>query len=423
MKAFIEWFGCSANQSDAEQIKGFLKEKNYEFSSIKEADLVLINTCAVKEPTEFKMQKRIKFLLKEKKEEAKLVVFGCLPKINPEAVKKIDSSLAMAGPNLEELTKILGMQEESFSPKINEVRENEFVSIIQIERGCLNNCTFCGTVLARGKLKSYSINELNEKFRKAVKETKEIWLTGQDTGCYGFDLGASLPELLKELLKNEGNYRIRIGMMNPHHVKKIYKELIEVMKDKRMYKFLHIPIQSGSNKVLKEMARGYSIETAKEVINELRKGIPGLALSTDIIAGFPGETDEEFRETMNALNEMEFDVVNISRYGKRPGTFAAKRTDQVLGPIKKERSRIASGIIKKISFKKNKEFEGTLQEVLVSSKGRTGLFVGRTSSYKQVIVKEDLRGKIINAKIRKAFTKHLDSMVLSEKTGLKIIGQ
>lgn len=415
-KVFIEGYGCSANKGDTEQLKSLFKGRGFSFSKENEADLLVINTCAVKEPTEFKMLRRIKELMEKKKKNAKLIAFGCLPKINPEKINEIEKEygeeILQCGPSLEGLTNALEEFENkiSFRPCSEDVKENEFISIISICRGCLSNCSYCATKKARGNLRSYSIKEINECFSQAIyeKEVKEVWITGQDIGCYGFDLETNLVELLEKLLENEGMYRIRLGMMNIMHLKKYYKELIELMKrDERIYRFLHLPLQSGSDKILKGMKRAYTKEEFLELVNKFKKELPLITISTDIIVGFPEETEEDFQETVLALKEFRPSVINISMYGKRPGTEAAEMK-QLPGFVKKERSRILTKLAREFSLEGNKQFEGREEEILVTEKGRTGNFIGRNLSYKPVIIKSDERGKFVRKRIKKARAKFLE---------------
>ena len=152
-----------------------------------------------------------------------------------------------------------------------------------------------------------------------------MWLTSQDTACYGYDIDTNIVNLLKKILKMQRDFRIRLGMGNPDYFPDYLDELIEVFKDRRMYKFLHIPVQAGSDNVLKAMKRNYSISTFKNIIRKFRSNIPDITLSTDIICGYPDETDEDFEETIKLIKEIRPDVLNISRFWPRPGTIAATR--------------------------------------------------------------------------------------------------
>ncbi len=415
MNIYIESYGCTMNKNDSEQVRGLLLSNGANLTDLNNADYAIINTCAVKLQTEFRMLKRIRELYSlSKKKGFQLIVFGCLPKINPEKVSAISPEIIRIGPSLQQLAQFFNLPADDFSPLLQEERENKYISIISIARGCLGRCSFCSVKQTRGNLKSYSMETLNEKFRKEVKETKEVWLTAQDTGCYGKDLGTNLPKLLKQLLENKGNYRIRIGMMNPGHLKEFCDDMIPLYNDKRIYKFLHLPLQSGSNRILKLMNRNYSVKDFLDLVKSVRRHVKGITISTDIIAGFPTETEEEFKQTVDVLKKVKPDIVNISRYGVRPNTDAAKLKD-VYPWIKKERSRKLSKLCSHFSLLQNKRLIGKEQEILVTGKGKKGNFLGRTENYKPVIIKQDLRGQFARVKIKQAFPTYLAGVVQNKR--------
>jgi threonylcarbamoyladenosine tRNA methylthiotransferase CDKAL1 len=409
---FLESYGCSMSKNESEMVRGYLEQQGLnEINSLIKADFVLINACGVKEITENRMIKRIKELFIKKKKNSKLIVFGCLSRINPERIKKISNDILLAGPNLKELSVLLKIPEKDFSPLIPVKRFNKFISIISIAEGCLNKCTYCATVNARGKLKSHSIKEIKTAFQRELLTAKEIWLTAQDTGAYGFDIKINLTDLLKELLKVKGDYRIRIGMMNPLHLNKFIDSYLNLFKDERLFKFIHLPVQSGSNKILKSMNRGYSAKLFLDLVKKIRKKIPSITISTDVIVGFPGETENDFNETINILEKTKPEIVNISRYGLRPNTIAFKMKPQVYGWIKKKRSRILTELCGKYSFNANQKLINSVQKVLVSETGRKGNFIGRTNNYRPVVVKKDLRGNFIEVKIVSAKKSFVSSSV------------
>lgn len=413
MKIHVEGYGCSMNMAETEEIKGHSISNNFSISNESEADFLVINTCAVKEQTELKMLKRIKKLNEiAEKNNKQLIVFGCLPKINPGLIESVSSNIIQIGPDLEKLSQVLGIKEEEFSPSINQVKENDFVTIIPINNGCTSFCSFCGTKFARGNLKSYDANKLKKKFINSLGESKEFWITSQDTGAYGLDTKTSLPELLKSFLEVKEDFRIRIGMMNPQHLKRIYSELVPLFKDKRLYKFLHIPLQSGSDRILKLMKRGYKAEQYKELIKNLKKDVLGITIATDVIVGFPTETEDNFLETMNIVKETKPDITNISRFGARPGTEAAKMKGQLHSRDKKEMSRRLTSLCRLISFQQNKRMIGKKERIYVSEIGERGCFMGRTSNYKAFIVDEDLRGLFVDVTVKEAFPSYLEGSIL-----------
>ncbi|MFH1240573.1 MAG: tRNA (N(6)-L-threonylcarbamoyladenosine(37)-C(2))-methylthiotransferase [Candidatus Diapherotrites archaeon] len=400
-KFFVEGYGCSMNLAETEQIMGFLKKENFKLVKEPEkADFIIINTCAVKDQTENRMINRIKKLFTiSKKKKSKLIVFGCLPKVNAERITQISEDIIQMGPNLEELTHFLKKEKEKFSPKIKEIRYNKYITIIPIAKGCLGNCTFCCTKFARGQLESYSKNEIVKKFKSSLKETKEIWLTAQDTGCYGMDIDEALPSLVKELLREKGNFRIRIGMMDPKYLLRFYKEYISLFNDKRLYRFFHIPVQSGSDKILKLMNRTYKAEDFEKLIKKIKKDLPDATIATDAIVGFPEETDADFQKTVSFIKKTKPSVVNISRYGARKGTKAAEMNPQIHGRTKKERSKILSELCRDISENNSKAFKNKEYEIYVTEKGSKGNFVGRTIDYKAAVIKENKLGQFVKVKV------------------------
>lgn len=414
MKVFVEGHGCSANLAETEQIKGFLREQSLELvQREEEADCIILNTCGVKKETENSMLNRIRKLDEiSQKNSSQLLVVGCLPKINSQAILAVSPRIVQFGTDLQPIASFLRLGQQAYSPAVKQIRHNDFVSIIPISKGCLSACTFCGTKIARGHLKSYTIEEINKKFEEGLKEgIKEFWLTSQDSGCYGFDYNYNVVNLLETLLQNNGDFRIRIGMASPQYLQKYFDELMWVLRDERVYRFLHLPVQSGSDRIIGLMKRQYTVDYYKSLVKKIRSVFPDMTFSTDIIVGFPEETEHDFQETIDLLLETRPDVVNISRYGARQGTPAARMLGQLHGRIKKQRSRIASKTCAEISFENNKKLLGTRQKILVTEAGRKGNFVGRANNYKPVVIENDLRGEFVEAEITAAFPTYLKGSV------------
>ena len=262
-------------------------------------------------------------------------------------------------------------------------------AILPIAQGCLGHCTYCITKFARGKLLSYDPETLVRDFGSFVNEgAKEILVTAQDTACYGFDIGTDLPTLLNSMLRTEGDYRVRIGMMNPNHLKKIVDGLIDCMDDGRVYKFLHIPVQSGSNTVLKNMNRGYTVESFLELVDVLRESIPEISIATDIIVGFPGETYEDYELTESLVRTLHADTLNITRFSSRPGTKAASM-EQIHGQVAKRRSTDLTNLKNEVEYEVNKRLIGSRFRALATEVGKEGTIV-RTEYYRPVVIKEDI---------------------------------
>jgi len=416
MKIYIEGYGCSLNQADTEAIISLLKSNGFKiYKDFREADIIIINTCAVKVPTELKMLRRIKSLKNECKK-AKLIVFGCLSRINPEAVRRIGKEIILVEPKLSKLCEILGIEKVEFSPDMDFEFRNKYIATIPIARGCLGDCTYCCVKNARLKLKSYPIEKIKFGVKKALQNgAKEIRLTAQDLGCYGFDIGKNLIMLLDEILKINGEYRIRLGMMNPYYVLGIKNELVEILRDERVYKFLHLPLQSGSNKILQLMKRNYSAEEFGELVKFFKKKIENISIATDIIVGFPYESEEDFNKSLELIKDIKPDIINVSRYGTRPNTEAQK-FEQISEKVKKERSKIMSKLALEISYDNNKNLVGKKERILVVEKGRKGNFIGRASNYKAIAIEKNLLGKFADVKIKKAHKCYLEGEILKQSS-------
>jgi len=422
-KIYREVFGCSANVADYEIASGLLKKAGFEFTDCpKDSDLNIIFTCTVKVPTIQRMVFRIKELTKSSKP---LIIAGCLPKANKKLVEKINSEACLLAPDqVEKIVDVaraaLEIKKLAFlgdlkKPKLDlpRCRKNPIIGITQIGRGCLSNCSFC-TEPYKGKLFSYPSDSIIKDVRKALeKGCKEIWLTSLDDGCYGFDLGTNLAELLNKISGLNEKFFVRVGMANPSHIKKILDELIQAYQNKKIFKFLHLPVQSGSNRILELMKRGYMIKDFLEIVKKFREKIPELTLATDIIIGFPSETEEDFRKTIELIDKIKPDVVNLSKFGAMPRTEAAKMRQLDVKNIS-ERSIFLANLIKEITLEKNKKWVGWEGEILIDEKGKADTWIGRNFAYKPIVIQspENLFGKFCEVKISDATTNFLTSKKL-----------
>jgi MiaB-like tRNA modifying enzyme len=263
---------------------------------------------------------------------------------------------------------------------------NKSISIVEIASGCLSNCSFCQTKISKGNLKSYRPGSIVAQIRNDINDgCNEIWLTSTDNGCYGKDINSNLVELLKLCSELEGNYKLRIGMMNPMYLSEILYDLVALYKnEEKIFKFIHIPVQSGSNKILRQMYRGHNVDIFKKAVYEFRKSIPEITIATDIIVGFPNESDEDFKFTMNLLTETEPDIVNISKYSQRSGTVSSKLKN-ISSDQKKFRSKILHNLSRDISRKRNSLWKGWIGDVYIDEITNT-LVQGRNYAYKSVII-------------------------------------
>jgi len=406
---------------------GCLAEAGYILvDSLADADVIVYNTCAVKGPTENRMIELLKRVPKSKK----LVVVGCLPLINFERLQRETAFNGVAGPALGEKIvdivrtvlmgeKVLALEDaERAKPslKLPRVRINPVVGIIPISYGCLGSCAYCCVLFARGRLRSYTVDEITERVKLDLAGgVREFWLTSQDTACYGLDIGTSLPELLRAVCSVDGDFKVRVGMMTPNMALRILDKLIEAYRDEKIFKFLHIPVQSGDNEVLMRMRRFYTVEDFKQIVNAFREAFPEVTIATDVICGFPGETHDAFEKTLRLLEEVKPDIVNVSKFFARPRTLAAKMDGTVPFSEIKERSSMLSGLALKIALEKNMRWIGWDGEVLIDERGTVpNSWVGRNFAYKPVVVKNaaNLLGTVVRVKVSKAFPTHLEGEIL-----------
>ncbi len=416
-KIFIRTFGCSLNQSDSEQMAGVLTQAGFIIiQKPEDADLLILNSCTVKSPTENSLFKEIK-----KWKNKRLVIAGCIPQTDKEKLKEYS---LIGTKNLHQIVEVVqetlkGNLIQILTSKGNpnltlpRIRKNRNIGIIPISRGCLGSCTFCKTKAARGNLQSYPPKDILYLAEKYLNEgANELWLTSQDCGCYGFDINTNLAELLEQLTKLPADFKIRIGMTNPDHLLKILPELVQAYKHKKVFRFLHLPIQSGNDHTLTAMKRNYSVKEFKTIISAFRKEIPDITVSTDIICGFPGETEEQFQASLDLISWLKPLVLNLSRFWPREKTPAAKMKNQLVSRIVKERSRKLHQLFRELGKKENEKELGRIKEVLIEEKIKNG-FVGRDENYRPIIIQEtaelgqkarvkiagcsaiDLRGKII----------------------------
>jgi len=416
MAFYIENYGCAANQYDGDIIKTLLAKKGLiEVSKPNEADIIILNTCIVKKATEDRMRERIRNLSKLNKT---FIVTGCMAEALSKKILYIAPNANIIGLNYidmfpEILEKISKGEKIVLTGKrsLNRVAldynpSSKLIATLPIAQGCLGSCSFCITRFARGTLISYPPSEILRKIRKLIeKGYKEIRLTGQDIGPYGQDLGINLVDLLEEICKIEGFFKVRIGMASPDTIKPIFDDLLNLMsKCDKIYKFLHIPVQSGSERILRLMNRKYSPELFLELVRKARKYIPEITIATDVIVAFPTETEEDHLATIKLLEITQPDVVNISRYGDRPFTKAAKLRPKIHSGIAKKRSSEVSRLVRNISLMKNRKYVNRTEKALILNHNGLNRLEGRLENYKLVYVdidKDEFKGLIGSQKLVK----------------------
>ncbi len=422
LEIYFETYGCTANKNSTEIMKGLVKQAGLNITLKPEfADLIIINSCIVKQPTQEKIRRRVfDFLKKEKK----VILAGCMPRLNKKTLQKENLFLLDTSQAKNLLSLIQDIIHESYDSEKylkprNEVKTNlpkipfeKNIGITQISEGCLGECTYCIVRLAKGKLFSYPKEKIIESIKADIGSgCKEIWLTSQDNASYGNEEGKYLlPDLLKEILELKGNFLIRLGMMNPNNIKKIIPELIELYKHPKMFKFLHMPIQSGSNKILKAMNRFYKKEDALKIIKEFKKQIPEITISTDIIVGFPGETEKDFQETLNIIKQIKPEILNRSNFGKRPGTPAAKLKSISPEEIRQRAIKLMD-LHLQICKENQKSWLGKELKVLIDKKGFENTWLGRSQNYKLFAVhsRKNILGRFVKVKVKKLLPHYLIS--------------
>ena len=433
-RIYVEGHGCSASLADTEMIRGTIERGGYELTDdVDAADLSVLVTCSVKSVTEQRMLSRIRDLHGQGKK--KLIVAGCLPKASASRIMMVDPELSMIGP--ESIDKIIptiestlvGRQSISIESRklvklgLPRSRLNEVTGIIEISSGCVSNCTFCQVKLVKGVVFSYPEDRIiNEAKLLLSKGVRELWLTSTDNAAYGRDTKTSLPNLIRRITAIPGNFKVRIGMMNPLLTRNMLDDLVDCFENEKVFKFIHLPVQSGSSRILGEMRRGYTVNDFYRTVSAFRSSIPRITLSTDLIVGFPSETEKEFDESQDLIRRVRPDVVNISRYGAREGTKAASMEGQIDAAVSKDRSGRMTSLVKQIQKEVNSRWIGWTCIVLVDEVVKNA-FVGRNYAYKPCLITkergesfEGLLGKELTVKIVGATSSTLRTQVVRQST-------
>jgi len=419
MKIYIETFGCTFNQADSQIIVGLLEETGGEVViSPEDADVIILNTCYVKQPTEQKITNHIQ-KIQTQFPQKKLIIAGCMVDIDPKKLEKLAPQAGWIGARRinsapDVIKSIMDghiMRETGHGHDIKtglpRKRSNPLVHILQICEGCLGKCSYCCTRFARGGLQSYPASLLRAEAEQAVTDgCVEIQLTAQDTAAYGKDSGESLADLINQITSIEGDFKVRVGMMHPQNIKDDLKSVIRSFKNEKVYNFLHLPLQSGSDRILSDMKRGHTVEEYKTIVNQFQAEIPELSLATDIIVGYPTEEEDDFKATLDVISGIRPDFLHISKYHHRPGTRSS-----LLQPIDhetmKKRSRDLNDLKVAIASHNNQRLMGTNQKILITAKGSKGGFIGRTNSYKTVVVEKALLGTFHDVEITQTLSTYL----------------
>ena len=390
--------GCKVNQYDTDAMKGLFLKGDYEVIPFEEeADIYVVNTCSVTNMGEKKSRQIIR-QAQRRNPEAKIVVTGCYAQLNPEAIAAIDGvNLVIGTSNRHRVVELVEQLDET-EAQINAVRDimqettfeempllgtetDKTRATMKIQEGCANYCTFCIIPYTRGRLKSRQLDSIIEEAKRLVAHGfSEVVLTGIHLGNYGVDLKErkNLAEVVRALTQVEGLERIRMSSIESVEVS---EELTDLMAtEKKVCAHLHLPLQAGSDSILKAMNRHYDLAKFEELLNDLRRRIPDIAITTDIIVGFPGETDELFEETIASVKKFGFTHIHAFPYSKREGTPAAKMENQVPEAVKKTRIAVLNALAKESLKTYGEERIGRTETILVE-RIRNGFYEGFTDSY------------------------------------------
>ena len=419
----VNTFGCQMNARDSEKLIGILEQIGYVKKETEDADFVIYNTCTVRENANNKVYGRLGYLHSQKKKNPDMMIGLCVCMMQePEVVEKIRTSyrfvdLVFGTHNIYKFAELIVAAFESKgmivdiwkdTDKIVEdlpvERKYTFKSGVNIMFGCNNFCSYCIVPYVRGRERSRDPKDIIREIERLVADgVVEVMLLGQNVNSYGKNLEhpMTFAQLLEEVEKIDGLERIRFMTSHP---KDLSDELIEVLgKSKKICKHLHLPLQSGSSRILKEMNRHYTKEQYLELVKKIRAAVPDIALTTDIIVGFPGETEEDFLETMEVVKEVQYDSAFTFIYSKRTGTPAATKEDQVSPEVVKDRFDRLLHVVQEIGSQKAGALQGTVQKVLIEEINAQDehLVTGRLSNNSVVHVPggADLIGKIVNVSL------------------------
>ncbi len=416
MRILLESYGCTLNKGEAEELATMIQSLGHEIigpggqpvngtgidmGADPVMDMAIIFTCGVIQTTELKMLKRIGQIFRNS---ARTMVCGCLGAIAESEILKIapDAIIFPPASNDVIIQAITGISEIFDPPHLNPPSpgsNSDRIGILRIATECLGDCAYCITKFARGQLKSREMDEIREKASTLISSgILELQVTSQDTAVYGMDMvrvpsGGNmprLPDVLDTITSIQGSYMVRVGMMNPAATLEILEPLTISMGNERMFKFIHLPVQSGNDEVLANMRRRYTTSDFENIINNLRKAHPDIYISTDIITGFPGETDLQFRNSIDLMRRTRLDTINITRFSPRKGTEAADMPEQVLGHVSKERSGQMTALRFEISRNKFSARVGTSIRALATEYLKPGTTFLRTVNYHPVVIEEVL---------------------------------
>ncbi|CAD5206547.1 unnamed protein product [Bursaphelenchus okinawaensis] len=427
-KVFVRTWGCAHNSSDSEYMSGLLVNSGFKLTSEADsADLWILNSCTVKTPSENQLENEIG---KARKQNKKVVVAGCVSQAAPTSgflkdvsivgVQQVDQIVNVVEETLKgNVVRHLSLRrKEALSLDMPKVRRNKFVEILAINTGCLNHCTYCKTKQARGDLKSFHIEDIVRRAQTAFQEgCKEIWLTSEDLGAYGRDIDHVLPDLLNALVEViPEDCMMRLGMTNPPYILDHLQEISEILNHPRVYSFLHIPVQAGSDAVLAEMKREYTSAQFCKVVEFMREKVPNVYIATDFICAFPSETSEDFEDSMRLVRKYKFPSLFINQFYPRPGTPAARL--KKIDTIEARRRTAAMTELFKSYSTYNEDRIGNVYKVLVCERATDKVnYVGHNKAYEHILISsnKDLMGKWVVVKITEVSKFYMKGRVVDQQ--------
>jgi threonylcarbamoyladenosine tRNA methylthiotransferase CDKAL1 len=371
---YLETYGCRFNFGDSAKLTEILKHKGSTIvDNPEKAEVVIVNTCTVVGSTERRMLRRLAEF-----RDRDLYVTGCMPRVQRDAILSVCAPTIILPEIIHEYYRSVG----TVTPAS--------IGIVQLAQGCTGKCTYCITRFARGSMKSFPEKEILAQMRAFVQAgCCEIQLTAQDVGAWGMDIGCTLPELLVTLDEIPGQHRIRVGMMNPATVKAQTSDLVDAFSGEHIFSFIHLPVQSGSNTILAQMGRGYTVAEFEEIVRLFRKRYPGITVVTDMIVGFFCETPADFSDSLDLIRRVKPAKVNVTRYSRRPFTPLAKEKDYP-DNIKKDRSRIMNVVADGVYASLNTPLIGKTTPFTVTETLRKGSVMARSPEYTGIVIHENL---------------------------------
>ncbi len=375
--------GCPRRAVDSQKIADYLETNNLKYTQeVEQADLIIVSTCAALKSREDLSKTAVTWYLEQKRQDAKIVVAGCLGKINPEVKKEFNDVAFISPREIDHLDDLITAKvpfkdipdpnqigsfplfpdkrerqakDDRLNKRLDLSIDREDLFTLRIATGCLGNCSYCAVKFAVGQLESKPLDTIVTEFKSGLDQGfKQFVLIAGDVGCYGVDIGISVVELLGALFAVEGSYKVIIKEFNAQWVVKYFDDLLDLFKQHyQKIDYIVIPVQSASNRMLRLMKRPYTIEDVKKYLNIIKTEVPGLQISTHIMVGFPGETAEDFKESIDFIREYEFPFVDIYAYDDRPNTAASQMDGKIAPEIIEQRVAAVKKVQKQLLTKSN----------------------------------------------------------------------